>query len=468
MKRRILAAALAALMALPLAGCGSPAASPGSASSSASSGGSGGSQPPVVTRTALNQPVYPDFPQKPDFGDFEDDWSAYDQAFTEYYDQLSVIRGEGISPETVQALLDFAGRSTPLAMAGMEGENTVYSPLSLWAALAMLAQCAGGESRQQVLDALGSDGLESLQGQVAQVWQGLYTDDGASSLLLANSIWLNSSVEGSYVEETLETLAQSYYAGAFAVPMGTAQADQAVTDWVSEQTHGLIGGEEPVVETKPVTLALLASSLYYKSPWTKEFSESQTWADTFTDAAGEQSQVDFMHQELNGAMLTGEDYKAARLNTHLGEVVFVLPDEGVAPEALLADGSLLSSLDFSDPSAKTGTIEWSVPKFDVSSELNLLPALEQLGITHLQNPELSDLSPLTSIDAYLSGAAQMARVKADEEGVEAAAVTILTTDAAVALDESEPLVMDLDRPFLFVIRTEGVPLFVGVVNQVEG
>ena len=28
-------------------------------------------------------------------------------------------------------------------------------------------------------------------------------------------------------------------------------------------------------------------------------------------------------------------------------------------------------------------------------------------------------------------------------------------------------VMDLDRPFLFVIRTEGVPLFVGVVNQLE-
>lgn len=456
MKPRILAAALAALMVLPLAGCGS----------SSPSGSS--SQSPTFTRTALNQPVYPDFPQQPDYEEFQDDWEAYDKASTEYYEQLSALRGDGISPDTVQALSDFAGRSTALAIEGMEGENTIYSPLSLWSALAMLAQCAGGESRQQVLSALGGDGLETLQEQVAQVWQGLYTDDGVSSLLLANSIWLNSSMEGSYVEETLETLARDYYAGAFSVPMGTSEADQAVTDWVSEQTHGLIGGEEPVVETKEYTVALLASSLYYKAPWAEEFSESQTWADTFTDAAGNSSQVDFMHQQHSGTMLTGEGWQAASLSTRLGEVVFVLPDEGVTPESLLEDGSLLSSLDFNNPSAQSGAIEWSVPKFDVSSELDLLPALEQLGITDLLDSEAADLSPLTSIGAYLSGATQMARVKADEEGVEAAAVTILTMDATAALEDPEPMVMDLDHPFLFVIRTEGVPLFVGIVNQVNG
>ena len=149
-------------------------------------------------------------------------------------------------------------------------------------------------------------------------------------------------------------------------------------------------------------------------------------------------------------------------------MVFVLPDEGVTPESLLEDGSLLSRLNFNDPSAQSGTIQWSVPKFDVSSELDLLPALERLGITDLLDADAADLSPLTSIGAYLSGATQMARVKADEEGVEAAAVTILTMDATAALEESEPMVMDLDRPFLFVIRTEDIPLFVGIVNQVNG
>ena len=96
----------------------------------------------------------------------------------------------------------------------------------------------------------------------------------------------------------------------------------------------------------------------------------------------------------------------------------------------------------------------------------MLPALEQLGITDLLSPETADLSALTSLDAYLSGARQLARVTADEEGVEAAAVTILTMEATSAMPDPEPMVMDLDRPFLFVIRCGGVPLFVGTVNQI--
>ena len=71
----------------------------------------------------------------------------------------------------------------------------------------------------------------------------------------------------------------------------------------------------------------------------------------------------------------------------------------------------------------------------------------------------------TDLDAFLSDAKQMARVKVDEEGVEAAAVTILEISTC-ALPE-EVCVMDLDRPFLFVIRTQDIPLFVGVVNQVR-
>ena len=50
--------------------------------------------------------------------------------------------------------------------------------------------------------------------------------------------------------------------------------------------------------------------------------------------------------------------------------------------------------------------------------------------------------------------------------MEAAAVTLLVMDATAAPVDDEPFVMDLDRPFLFLIRSEGVPLFIGVVNSV--
>jgi len=454
-----------------LTGCGTGQEA---GSSSQRTGGSGQEtgRTPVPAAMTLAQPDYPDFPKEPDFPEEggEKEWDAYNAAHEEYMEALQAIRGEGTGlTDADRAVLNaFAAKSTSLALAGHEGENAVYSPLSLWSALAMLAQCAGGDSRQQALDALGVDSVDALQEAVSQVWRRLYTDDGKSLLLLANSIWLNDSAQGSYVRETLDALAQKHFAGVYSVPMGTSGADQAVTDWVKEQTNGLIGGDTPVVRTKAETLALLASSLYYRAGWTDEFLPELTEKDIFTDAAGKESQVDFMHQTQRASFLRREGYQAASLGTRLGGMVFVLPDEGVTPESLLQDPNFLSGLDIYGQDAIRGEVRWSVPKFDVDSDLGLLDTLKSLGVTDLLDKSKADLSALTDIDAYLSDAKQLARVKVDEEGVEAAAVTLMMVDATSAMPEPDPevCVMDLDRPFLFVIRTENIPLFVGVVNQV--
>jgi len=420
---------------------------------------------------ALAEPVYPEFPQQPQMPQEggEAEWNAYMEAHDKYEAALAALRGEdpGLTQAQEDALYAFAARSTPLAIAGHEGENAVYSPLSLWSALALLAQCAGGNSRRQVLDALGADSVDSLQETVSQVWRTLYTDDGMSSLILGNSIWLNSNLQGTYVQDTLDVLAQKYFAGTYSVPMGTDIADQAVTNWVNQQTNGLIGGDAPVVRTQPETLALLASSLYYRAAWTDEFSPERTEEDTFTDAAGNESKVDFMHKNQEGNFLRRKGYQAARLGTRLGEMVFVLPDEGVSPESLLQDPEFLTGLDIYGEDSVRGRVQWSVPKFDVNSDLDLMAALKSLGVTDLPDITRADLSALTDLEAFLSDAKQLARVKVDEEGVEAAAVTLMM-NATSAMPDPDPeiCVMDLDRPFLFVIRTQETILFVGVVNQV--
>ena len=421
----------------------------------------------------LSQPVYPKFPQQPVMPEegLEGAWDAYIEAYDKYMDALAALRGgDGGVTDLEHAVLNaFAAKSAALALAGGGGENAVYSPLSLWSALAMLAQCANGNSRQQVLDVLGAEDVEALQNQVEHLWRALYTDDGQSALIFANSIWLNSNFQGSYDHKTMDILARKYYAGTYSIPMGSVEADQAVANWVGEQTKGLIGGEAPVVQTEPVTLALLASTLYYKAAWTKEFDPAQTEEDVFTGAAGTECKVDFMHKTLDDNFIRRDGYQAARLQTHLGEIVFILPDEGAAPESLLEEPEFLSRLEFYGDAALWGEVQWSVPKFDVNSDLDLMEALKALGITDLPDFNRADLTALTDLDAFLSEAKQLSRVKVDEEGVEAAAAAILTVNyTSLPPQPTEVCVMDLDRPFLFVIRTQDVPLFVGVVNQVEG
>ena len=469
--RRILSIVLPVL--LLMTGC----AGPGRTTDGQRNGDGGGHMTegsgatPVQAGYVLSEPVYPEFPQRPQVPENLSgvSWEDYSQACERYADALAALRGDsaGLTEGYWRILNAFASKSAPLVLMEGTGENIIYSPLSLWSALALLAQCAEGDSRQQVLDAIEVERVDALQDQVEHIWRALYTDDGQSALVLANSIWLNQNLEGSYVQETLDTLAQKYYAGAYAVPMGTDAADRAVTNWVDRQTNGLIGGDSPAVQTRPDVLALLASSLYYKASWQDAFQQEGTVEDIFTDASRQEKQVDFMCRTEDANFIRRDGYQAARLGTCLGEMVFVLPDEGLSPESLLKEPDFLSRLEFYGDAATWGTVRWSVPKFDISSDLDLKTALVALGVTDLLDPDRADLSLLTDLDAYLSDARQLARVKVDEEGVEAAAVTILSVrDSAAMAQPTEVCVMDLDRPFLFVIRTEDVPLFVGIVNQV--
>ena len=458
--KRTVSILLASALLLSLASCGPK----GESSDPQGSQSSSQSQAQAVF-TTLKEPTYPTFPQFPKNPEEDPsiDWQTYYNAYDEYYSAVMELRGGGIPEGTRFAVSDFAAKSTPLALAGQEGKNAAFSPVSLWAALAMLAPCAQGDSQSQLLSALGVAGQRELTDQVSRLWKGLYTNDGVSSLILSNSVWLNDSQQGEYVQATLDTLGRDYFAGVYTTPMGTAGADQAITDWIAKETNGLIGGDGPVVETAPDTLLLLASSLYYKAAWILPFDASQTQADDFTTASGETVSVDFMHTSQDCSFLLRENYQAAALETQLGEMFFVLPEEGTAPEELLSDTSFLSSLSSGAADVQYGTVEWSVPKFDLSADLDLMSTLKALGITDLLNPEQADLSGLTSMETFLTQAEQMSRVSVDEEGVEAAAVTIIADGKGGAPDET--CVMNLNRPFLFVLRSQGVPLFVGVVNE---
>lgn len=459
--KRTVSILLASALLLSLASCGPKGESSDPQGSQSSSQGQA-----EAVFTTLKEPTYPEFPQfpqQPEDGP-DADWDAYYNAYDEYYSAVMELRGGGIPEGTRFAVSDFAAKSTPLALAGQEGKNAAYSPASLWAALAMLVPCAQGNSQSQLLSALGVAGQRELTDQVGRLWKGLYTNDGVSSLILSNSVWLNDAQEGEYVQATLDTLGRDYFAGVYTTPMGTAGADQAITDWISKETGGLIGGDGPVVETTPDTLLLLASSLYYKAAWVVPFDASQTQAGDFTTASGETASVDFMHTSQDCSFLRRENYQAAALETQLGEMFFVLPEEGTSPEELLSDTSFLSSLSSGAADVQYGTVEWSVPKFDLSADLDLMSTLKALGITDLLNPDQADLSGLTSMDTFLTQAEQMTRVSVDEEGVEAAAVTIIADCKGGAPDET--CVMNLNRPFLFVLRSQGVTLFVGVVNEV--
>ena len=85
------------------------------------------------------------------------------------------------------------------------------------------------------------------------------------------------------------------------------------------------------------------------------------------------------------------------------------------------------------------------------------------------DPNMADFTPLTDDGAMVDSVMQAARVKIDEEGVEAAAYTEIVAADSGPMELPPVVEMNLNRPFLFAIFDgNDVPLFIGTVYSVEG
>ena len=453
--KRVRAICCAVLAGLMLAGC---------AVQPQTDNKRGGGAAVDLTKYVVKEAAYPAYPQEPrcedSFNDNgEGDWDAYMAAEDEYLAALQKLGKFDAAPDG-GAVTAFAERTLGRIFA--DSENRVYSPISLYAALSMLTEMTDGETKQQVMDLLGAADAGALRQQIKKLWVSVY-QDGDAVCRLANAAFLRENAD--VKQSAADTLAQWYYASSYRVPMGTEEADRAIASWLNQQTGGLLAEETGNIRTDAANLLRLYNTIYYKAGWWEPFKSSRTKADTFTAADGSEQRADFMHLTETGDVLRGEGYTAAPKSLKCGRMVFVLPDEGVTPESLLARDGFLTEL---TGEYSMADVVWSVPRFDVKTSVDLKDILKALGVTDAFDENVADFTPLTDSGAVVSSVMQAARVKIDEEGVEAAAYTEIVANDSSAMIEPPPVVeMNLNRPFLFVIFDgNDVPLFVGTVQTV--
>lgn len=425
----------------------------------------GGSPLSQTASAAIVEAEYPDRVPYPDVNPLtgamdEDAYAAWREENQARQELASGVDNESMAGYYAATMAEFLGDNG--------GENAVYSPLNLYLALAMLAECTDGDSRGQILDLLGLDSMESLRTQAQNLWSANYRDDGQTTSLLANSVWLRDSL--TYNEDTLNTLADTYYASSYQGEMGSEELNRALQSWLNDNTGGLLEEYAGQIETEPDTLLALASTIYFKASWADEFDQSATAPRTFHAAAGD-VETDFMNQSEMGSYYWGEDFSAVSKSFQNGGAMWlILPDEGTAPEDLLAGSGLTDFLLAGKSWEDQGTakIHLSLPRFDVSAETDLIGGLKALGVTDVFDAGLADFTPVLGEgeEARVTQATHAARVKIDEEGCEGAAYTVLTVDEAAPLEQDE-IDFVLDRPFLFAVTSQtGQLLFVGIVNRV--
>lgn len=393
----------------------------------------------------------------------------YDALFDEWYDAR--MEREDTARAAGADLQEFFRQGSQTFLTG-EG-NTVWSPVNASVALSVLAETAAGTTRQEVLDLLGVEDVQTLRRYISALWEQCHEDDGREISILASSLWLDDSMK--YDQRVMDTLACDYYASVYQGDLGSGRTSRAIQNWVNNQTGGLlkrlsngidVSANAPAIET---ALALV-STVYLQATWNDEFSSAGNSNGIFHAPCGDRNVTYMNKKETDMTYYWGESYGAVSMGLQNGCTMWMLlPDEGKAPSDVLTEGEYLNMLGKSwvYENSKYMKVNLSVPKFDISANLDLKEGLQRLGLTEVFDVNGGDFGTTfeTDLPIFVNRVDQASRVSIDEEGITAASYIVLDWGAGAAAPAEEIIDFVLDRPFVFVIESAGIPLFVGVVNE---
>jgi serpin B len=356
-----------------------------------------------------------------------------------------------------------------------QGDNLVFSPYSISAALAMVYAGSGGNTAQQIADTLH---FTLPQDQLPPAFSALDTslmpttgEDEEFQLNIANALWGQDGFP--FYRAYLKLLEDNYRAGLTPLDfMGAPEPSrETINQWVSDQTEERIKDLIPSGAITPMTRLVLTNAIYFKGGWVFKFDPEMTQDGDFHLLDGSTITTPMMMQSEHFAYAAGEGYQAVEL-PYQGDrmsMIVLLPDEGnfdTVESGLSAEQfeSLLSSLNPVE-------VNLTMPRFEYTSDFSLSETLAALGMTDAFDPGLADFSgmldPASLSDAeklFISDVIHKAFIKLDESGTEAAAATAVIMEATAAPADL-PVEFTVDRPFIYLIydKESHSLLFVGRV-----
>ncbi len=341
-------------------------------------------------------------------------------------------------------------------------KSVLLSPLSVSLALAMTANGAKGETKEELERFLAGGGEIGAFNEQLYTYVTSLSGSEDARLKAADSIWYNGSLitpAPSFLD-----LVRTYYAAEVReLDLARPEAADAINGWVKEKTDEMIPEILSEKDLGPTAAMVLVNALAFEAKWKKP---AETTRDmTFTDEAGKTKTLPFFSSREN-AYIRGEKETGFIKPYAGGTFAFLalLPDEGISLSDYLAslDGErYLALVNGSEDRA----VDVTIPEFSTEFGCDLAETLPALGVKTVfgGNADLSALSADGKQDFSVSKVLHKTRIDMTKDGTKAAAATavVLVKNAAPS-PEKVPSVV-LDRPFCYAIidTATGLPIFFG-------
>ena len=336
-------------------------------------------------------------------------------------------------------------------------KSKIISPLSITFALGMLNNAADGQTLKEINETLGfgeagADGINAFCQKMLRESNDL---DAKTKALIANTIFVNEGL-GYRLQEGFIDKANTYYN---AEPQSRDFADgetmDVINQWANDHTMGMIPKVLDEDSFDPNVVSYLLNALYFKGMWSDPFDKDLTQNESF----GGGEEVPMMHKMGTDFQYTENDlYQAIRLPYGNGayKMDIFLPREDKTV------GEVLETLNGSNWQFKGvwEEVDLKLPRFETETFQPLVDTMKDLGM-----PSAFTLAAefpwFCNTPVYISNMFQSAKIKLDEEGTEAAAVTVIEVGECAMPDE--PKRFHANRPFLYIIseQSTGAIFFIG-------
>ena len=340
--------------------------------------------------------------------------------------------------------------------------SQIISPLSITYALGMQNNGAAGQTQQEICQVLGFDDVDAQNAfclkMLNELAKASYVDN--TQALISNTIFVNKGL-GWQLDPDFKHLVASYY---YTFPEDRDFTDGKTMDvinkWASDHTQRMIEKVLSEDEYDPLAVCYLLNAIYFKGRWSDPFKIENTKEEAFNGG----DPVPMMHREWEYITYTENDlYQMVWLPYGNGtyQMQVFLPREGKTLDELVDQ---LNGSNWQVQGHRGIQVDLKLPRIETDTDIDLKGVMSELGMPTAFDPDQADFSKLCvdnqGQNIYIYLMKQVAKIKLDEQGTEAAAVTVIGSGATSIPSR---VAFHANRPFLYVIseQSTGIILFIG-------
>ena len=345
-------------------------------------------------------------------------------------------------------------------LSGMESK--VVSPMSITYLMGMLANGANGNTQQEILKAIGCEGLNVLE--LNALYHGLMQSAGRldkkTIVNIANYVAVNkqnhlNSDFGKMVSDTYQARVES-------LDFSSSKSTSKINDWCKAHTDGMI--PKIIDQIDPSAISYIMNAIYFNGTWQEKFDAKNTKQENFRGYTRDIQKVSMMHQVEKFYYTENNTFKAVDLPYGNGiyRMTVLLPNEGKSIDDMMK-GMTVDKLEEINSQMEKCMVNLKLPKFTTEMELPLNSIISNLGAPSIFLPGKANFNHFANGNFFVSKMLQKAKIEVNEQGTKAAAVTAAIMLTSMAPMEMRNVEFHADHPFVYLITdtNSGAILFMG-------